>query len=267
MKNMEKRKIIDVHTHIFPEKIADKATEHLGKYYHYIIHGKGTFADLTKEAKQAGITKLVVFSTATKAEQVENVNTFTAAHISETIAGLGSLHPDYQPFEAEVARIKRLGLKGIKLHPDFQQFNIDDPRMYPVYELLQAEKLPVLFHTGDENFDYSSPKRLAKVMDDFPNLTVIAAHLGGYMRWEEACEYLIGRDVYIDTSSVYHRLSHEQIVSIIRKHDIDRVLFGTDYPIDRYDYNFEHFDALGLTEDEQEKILYQNTQQLFFHKT
>ena len=153
MKNMEKRKIIDVHTHIFPEKIADKATEHLGKYYHYIIHGKGTFADLTKEAKQAGITKLVVFSTATKAEQVENVNTFTAAHISETIAGLGSLHPDYQPFEAEVARIKRLGLKGIKLHPDFQQFNIDDPRMYPVYELLQAEKLPVLFHTGDENFD------------------------------------------------------------------------------------------------------------------
>lgn len=261
---MENRKIIDVHTHIFPEKIADKATDHLGKYYDYVIHGKGTFADLTAEAKAAGITKLVVFSTATKAEQVENVNSFTADYISENIVGLGSLHPDYQPFEAEVARIKQLGLKGIKLHPDFQQFNIDDPRMYPVYELLQAEGLPVLFHVGDETFDYSSPKRLAKVLDDFPRLTVIAAHLGGYMRWDEACEYLIGRELYIDTSSVYHCLSHEQIVSIIRKHDINRVLFGTDYPIDHYDYNFRHFDALGLTQAEQDKILYDNTEKLFF---
>lgn len=261
---MKERKIIDVHTHIFPEKVADRATDHLGKYYSYVIHGKGTFEDLTAEAKAAGISKLVVFSTATKAEQVENVNSFTAAHISEDIAGLGSLHPDYQPFEAEVARIKRLGLKGIKLHPDFQQFNIDDSRMYPVYELLQAEHLPILFHTGDENFDYSSPKRLAKVLDDFPSLTVIAAHLGGYMRWDEACEYLIGRDLYIDTSSAYHRLSHEQIVSIIRKHDINRVLFGTDYPLDLYDYNLAHFDALGLTESEQEKILYDNTEGLFF---
>ncbi|MBE7030357.1 MAG: amidohydrolase [Ruminococcaceae bacterium] len=260
---MSQTTIIDTHTHIFPDKIAEKATAFVGDYYHYPTHGNGTIADLLTSASSAGVEKLLVFSSATKAEQVESVNTFIAENISDTIAGFGSMHPDYTEFEKEIERMLSMGLKGIKLHPDFQHFDIDDPRMYPIYEAAQG-KLTFIFHVGDKNYDYSSPRRLAKVMKDFPNLTVIGAHLGGHSRWDEALDCLIGRNLYIDTSSVHQQLDNASIVNIIRKHDINRVLFATDYPLMRHDVALEKFFALGLSSGENEKILYENAQKLLF---
>lgn len=260
-----KHKIIDVHAHFFPDELAQRAVDNLGDYYHYTMHGNGKFDDLMKSAADAGIEKLVIHSTALKGSQVENVNNSTAAHISENVAGFGSLHQDYDgDFEKEVKRIKSLGLKGIKLHPDFQHFDIDDKKVYPMYEIISAEGLPVLFHTGDENSECSAPEKLAKVIKDFPNLTVIAAHLGGYSRWDEAEEYLLGKNLYIDTSSCFRIISYEKIRSMIRKHDVDRVMFGTDYPIERHGYCVENFLKLGLTDTEYEKILYQNAEKLIF---
>lgn len=63
--------------------------------------------------------------------------------------------------------------------------------MYPIYESLEPD-FPVLMHLGDEKLDYSSPRRMAKILDLFPNMTVIGAHLGGYGRWDEARRYLVG---------------------------------------------------------------------------
>lgn len=258
-------KVIDMHAHFFPDALADRAVANLGDYYKLKMHCNGTFSDLSSRAEKAGITKLVVHSTALKASQVEVINDSTASHMSENIAGFGTLHQDYEgDFEKEIKRIISLGLKGIKLHPDFQHFNIDDKKMYPVYDIIRAYKLPVLFHTGDANSPCSAPHRLRKVLDDFPGLIAIGAHLGGHHQWEEAEEYLYGRDVYIDTSSCHRTLSHEQIKRLIRKHDTDRIMFGTDYPIETFEYCIENFLKLGLTDDENEKILYENANKLIF---
>lgn len=263
--NIVKYKIIDMHAHFFPDELAKKAVDNLGNYYDYEMHGNGTFDDLLASAESAGIEKLVIHSTALKGSQVENVNNSTASHISGNVAGFGSLHQDYEgDFEKEVKRIKALGLRGIKLHPDFQHFDIDDKKMYPIYEIICAEGLPVLFHTGDTKSDCSAPQRLSKVLKDFPNLTAIAAHFGGYSRWDEAEEYLLGKNLYIDTSSCFRVISYERICSLIRKHDINKIMFGTDYPIERHDYCIENFLNLKLTDSEFEKILYQNAEKLIF---
>lgn len=258
--------IIDVHTHFFPDAIAKRAVDNLGNYYSYKMHGNGTFDDLLHSAQEAGVSKLVVHSTALKPEQVEVINNSTASRISENVAGFGTLHRDYTGgFEKEVKRIKSLGLRGIKLHPDFQKFNIDDKKMYPVYEIISSEKLPVLFHVGDENCDFSSPKRLSSVIRDFPSLIIIAAHLGGYSLWDEAQEYVLGKNVYIDTSSCFRKISYAKIRSLIRLHDIDKVMFGTDYPIERHKYCLDEFYKLELTDDETEKILFTNANRLIFN--
>lgn len=254
-------KVIDVHAHVFPDAVAQKAVNNLKTYYSYTMHGKGTFSDLKDSADEAGVEKLVIHSTATKAHQVEDVNNFTSSLICDRIIGFGSIHPDYPDCEKEVDRIISLGLKGIKLHPDFQKFNIDDKKMFPIYDYI-CGKLPILFHVGDINSDCSNPKRLAKVIKMFPHLTVIAAHLGGYSRWDEAEEYLIGKDIYIDTSSTFASLSDERIVSIIKKHDINRVLFGTDYPLERHKSTIEHTQRLDLSDDAKEKIFYTNAYNL-----
>ncbi len=228
------------------------------------MHGKGTIEDLAKSASEAGVERFVIHSSALKASQVETVNDATASHLTGTIAGFGTLHPEYTDFEKEIKRIKALGLRGIKLHPDFQFFNIDDRRMYGAYEIIRAEKLPILFHMGDVKYDYSSAPRLLKILQDFPGIIVIGAHLGGHLKWNEAEELLVGKDLYMDCSSTDRKLAPEAAKRIIRNHGADRILFGTDYPIERHKEGIEKFLSLGLTDEENEKILYNNAYNLIF---
>jgi len=256
--------VIDIHTHIWPEKLAKRAVENVGNYYSYEMHGKGTLDDLKQSAQEAGVERFVIHSSALKAFQVEDVNTNAANHITDKIAGFGTLHPEYQNFEKEINRIIDLGLRGIKLHPDFQFFDIDDKRMYPAYEIISHKKLPVLFHMGDEKYDYSSAKRLSKLISDFPDLICIAAHLGGHMKWDDAEEYLVGKNLYMDTSSTSRKLSLAEIKRLIRAHGAEKILFGTDYPIERHKEALEHFFSLGLTEEENRMILFDNAYNLIY---
>lgn len=90
---------------------------------------------------------------------------------------------------------------------------------------------PYLIHVGDTKTEYSNPRALAAMMEKFPEQIFIAAHMGGYSQWDEAMEYLIGSNVYIDTSSSFCGLTNKQMEEMIRAHQIDKVLFGTDYPL------------------------------------
>lgn len=256
---MNNLKIIDMHAHIFPEKIAQKAVEAIGTFYQAPMQGNGTISDLIKSGSSIGVGKYLIHSTATRAEQVSAINTFIAAaqNSNNCLIGFGTLHPDMKDIDSEINRIISLGLKGIKLHPDFQGFNIDDEKMLPTYNALEG-KLPLLTHMGDPAKTSSHPKRLAGILDMFPSLTVIAAHLGGYMMWDESIEHLVGRNVYFDTSSSLFILSPEKAVDIIKNHGIEKVLFGSDYPMWSHKEELKRFDKLGLSEKERSMILYEN---------
>lgn len=249
--------IFDFHTHAYPQKVAGKAVEFLNSYYRVNCMGNGSMSDLLCSADEAGITHVLVHAVATKPSQVENVNTWIARHISDRVIGFGTIHPQYEHIEKELKRIRKLGLRGIKLHPDFQEFNANDPSMDIIYSNIQGN-LPVLVHVGDENNDYSSPARIADVLDRYPRLTLIAAHLGGYSQWDDAEKYLIGRDLYIDTSSALWAIPSEKAVHLIRKHGVHKVLFGTDYPLTRHKDELARFMALDLTEEERRLILFDN---------
>ncbi len=256
--------IIDSHAHIFPEKIAEKAVESIGNYYGINMSASGTVEDLLETGRKINVYKYVVHSTATRAGQVKPINDFIAEMQGKypCFIGLGTIHPELQDIDSEVDRIIELGLKGIKLHPDFQEFNIDDENMMPIYRAA-AGRLPILIHMGDEVKTSSRPKRLARVLDLFPDLTVIAAHLGGYQMWDESLEYLAGRNLYFDTSSSFFSLDARKVVEIIRRHGIDKVLFGTDYPMWNHEDELRRFNNLGLSEDERKLILYENACRLF----
>lgn len=100
--------------------------------------------------------------------------------------------------EKELNEIQALGLHGIKLHSDFQGFAIDDEKMLPVYKACMARDLPILFHMGDARSELSAPKKLANVLEKLPELKCIAAHLGGYQRWDEAKACLKGANVWVE---------------------------------------------------------------------
>lgn len=253
------QKIIDFHTHIFPDKIAEAATENICKFYglERNIAELGTLDDLKENAKAAGVDYIVVNSTATKTEQVGAINSWIASVTTDKIFGLGTLHPDYPHIEEETERIVALGLKGIKLHPDFQTFDIDDTKLDRIYDAAQGV-LPILIHAGDNRFGYSSPFRIANVLKKFPRLDMVAAHLGGWSEWDEAKEHLWGKRLWFDTSSSLWFMPPEKAVEIIRGHGADKIFFGTDYPIAKQKDELERFEKLGLTQNETEDILFNN---------
>lgn len=253
--------IIDFHTHIFPEAVARKAVAQVGNHYHLKMRGTGTVDDLLESAVRSNIDYVVFHSTATKASQVRNINEWVASKAGGKLIGFGTLHPDMDDVEEEFERILALGLKGIKLHPDFQGFDADDPRMDRIYTAI-SDRVPLLIHAGDENLDSSSPQRLAHVIDKFPKLIMVAAHLGGHKQWEEALDYLVGRNLYLDTSSALQFMDIEKANKIIRLHGTNKVVFGTDYPITYHDRELEDFYRLDLNDREREDILFNNAARL-----
>ena len=68
--------IIDAHAHIYPDKIAEKASRAVGDFYGIPMEYVGTVEGLLNEGKKAGVSRFLVHSVATTPHQVHSINTF-----------------------------------------------------------------------------------------------------------------------------------------------------------------------------------------------
>ncbi len=225
----------DIHTHAFHPKIAHKAVEHLNDHYGLQCAGLGTIEHLQEEKKKAQIDRCVVLCAATAPAQVIPANNY-AIHVQQThehILCFGTIHPDYSAWQKELQRLKKNGIQGLKLHPDFQSFGLDDPRLLPIIEEAQKDFI-FQIHIGDVGpvgSNPSCPYKMAKLHDAFPHMRLIAAHLGGYRQWQHAYHALVGRNIWLETSSCTPYIEQKLLHEILQKHDAERILFGSDYPL------------------------------------
>lgn len=255
-----KYEIIDAHSHIFPEKIAETATVSIGHFYDIPMNNHGFSEKLIEAGSKIGVTKYLVCSTATTPKQTNNINHFIAQECEKhsCFYGFGTTHPDSSDLEGDIEQIISLGLHGVKLHPDFQKFNADSPEAFRIYELIEG-RLPLLIHCGDARYDYSAPHRIKKINENFPKLQLLAAHLGGYQQWDEAEKTLAGLDnVRFDVSSSLAFLTPEKAARIVRKYGIENCFFGSDFPMWSHEDELMRFLQLGFTEEENQKILATN---------
>ena len=259
--------IIDCHCHLFPDKIAWKASKATGDFYHEIPTNEGSLSDLLLHSGMAGIDRIIVQSVATTPRQVSSINRFIADTVEKEkgkLIGFGSLHPESDDIERDVDELISLGLRGVKLHPDIQNFKSDDYRCLKIYELCEKRHLPVLMHCGDKRYDNSNPNRIVPILDTYDNLIMIGAHFGGWSIWEEAYRELKGRkNFYVDCSSSLQYISAESAVRLIYEYGPDKVLFGTDFPLHAPEREVEMFFSLGLDESTKKAILSENAKKLF----
>lgn len=263
---VKKYRIIDSHCHIYPDKIAAKASMGTSDFYKMPSLFDGKISTLLERGLAAGIEHFVVQSVATAPSQVSGINRFIAKAVTDgegRFTGLGTLHPDSENIEEEAEEIISLGLKGVKLHPDIQRVAIDDERMHKIYECVRG-RLPILMHTGDHRFDLSNPNRMLPILQKYPDLTVVGAHFGGWSVWDAAEKSLSGFDnFFVDCSSSLYAMTAERAKELIDAYGVDRVLFGTDYPMWDIDTEIERFMKIDLTEEEREKVLSRNAASLF----
>lgn len=254
--------IYDFHAHIYPDKIASRAVEGVGSFYNLAMAETGTVDRLLEIGKHSGITNFIVHSVATVPKQVESINNFVAGAVAahpDELVGFGTMHADYENKEAEIERFLSMGLSGLKIHPDSQHFYVDDERMFPVYDQIQG-RIPIQIHCGDYRYDYDHPRRIRHILEEFPKLTVVAAHFGGWSVFDLAVEYLLDKNCYLDCSSSIPFLGDRRSVELIRLYGAERMLFGSDYPMWNPEAELNHLREMGLTDSELSLMLYKNAE-------
>ena len=250
--------ITDIHAHVFPDAIAEKASGSIGEFYRMKVYHSGTVGELLALEKEAGITHACIHSVAVTPRHIESINRFISETVSlhpDSVTGYAAIHPDYEDIQGLIRDVRTMGLKGLKIHPDMQRFALDSPKAMEMFAAIEG-KMPIIIHTGDPRYEYSRPRQMKKVLDAFPKLVCVCAHLGGWSEWDEATRTLAEyENVYVDTSSSLYTLKPEEGRRIIRSYSRDRVLFGTDYPMCNPAEELERFHRLLLTDEEEEKIL------------
>jgi predicted TIM-barrel fold metal-dependent hydrolase len=261
---------VDVHTHVWPDRIAGVVLESLVNQLGIPAVGLNTIDSLKAHMGDSGVEKSVVLGVVDRADQVTRANDWLIGIQDEMVVPFGAMHPDLEEKAAEVRRIKEKGIRGIKLHPMMNRFYPDEPSMFPVYEemgedLVLAIHSGSLPHTGPGQPVYSSPDRIMNITRQFPRLKVIALHLGGFYMLDEAERELIGREnAFIDTTwpPSLREVAADTLTAIINKHGPDRVCFGTDFPLASQIADAAYVMELAIPDAEKERILGENARQL-----
>lgn len=177
--------------------------------------------------------------------------------------------------------IKKGIFKAIKLFPGYQPFYPSQKECVPIYEMAQRNNVPVLFHTGDTNDEkallkYAQPLNVDEVAVMFPKINFVICHLGN--PWiMDAVEVLYkNKNVYADLSGFvagkgdlvfkkYYKGRQKAMMEGIFYEitNVDRIMFGTDYPLTNYDFYIKFIKRLDLGKKDLNKIFFENAAKLF----
>lgn len=265
--------VIDFHTHIFPDHIAERAIKKLATSANITAFLNGTKSDLYRSMVEAKVDISVLLPVVTDPGQTESINRF-AVEITEEyekaktagFLSFGGAHPKSPTIKEDLKWIQKNGLKGVKFHPDYQGTYFEDISYVRAIDYASELGLISVVHAGvDLAFPedvHCTPRMAAKVIEEVKPKNLVLAHTGGHQMWDEVEEWIVGKDVYMDISFSLHKISKDQFVRIIKKHGIEKFLFGTDSPWGAQKEVQELLEEMPLTREEKEKILWKNAVKL-----
>lgn len=200
---------------------------------------------------------------------------FTRDH-RDRLVPVGSVNPLHErDVRAEIDRVLDLGIGLIKIHPPHQLFSPNAyrgelPHLAEIYRQCESRAVPVMFHTGTSIFPrarnvYADPMAIDDVAIDFPKLRIILAHAGRPLYGETAF-FLVRRhaNVHVDLSGIPPKALLRYVPRLA---DIaDKALWGTDWPspgVMSPSANVAAFRSLGLGEEAERRILWENANAMF----
>ena len=192
-----------------------------------------------------------------------------------------------EPSKKEVSKVLKIAkendahVKGFKVRLGYVQVYADDPVFNPIYDYAESKDLPVMFHTGDTAFSdgslvHAHPLTLDRLANKRQNLRIVICHFGN--PWMTDVGELIYKheNVYADISGLvsgdggkYSDLYLESLASKISDAiyfagSADKVMFGTDYPVETFRAGLRLVEQLKIEKDDMEKILFRNALKVFF---
>lgn len=264
--------VIDMHTHIWPDRIASRTVDALKEAAHIPAYSDGTLAGLQASMEDAGVDLSVILPVVTKPEQFETVNK-VAAKLNEekNLMSFGGIHPKNSDIKEKLQYIRALGLKGIKIHPDYQKTFFDSTEYEVIIRNALELGLIVSTHAGVDvglpESVHCAPNHVLHLYDrlhlgDNVDNKLVLAHTGGCDSWEQVLDLLAGKKLYFDISFTMGRIADSLFIEIVRKHGSDHMMFGTDSPWSSQKETIGWIQSLALTEKEKDDILFGTAKKL-----
>jgi predicted TIM-barrel fold metal-dependent hydrolase len=238
-----------------------------------------TLEDWIAEAEAFGVGPSVMQAEVEWADPHELNDRLAAvvrANPDHVMCGFGCVDPrNVMESVREVDRaILELGLRGIVFEPGFLGISPIDRRWYPVYVRCAQLGVPVGLHTGI-NFsshgplEHERPVLIDRIATDFPELTVICHHGGWPWPHEAAAVAWKHKNVYLEFGAIAPRYQAPgagggwgDIAHLMDTVLRDQVLFGTDWPMLRYERALAEIESLGLRPESRAAYLGVNARRL-----
>jgi uncharacterized protein len=234
------------------------------------LQAKGT-AELRALDANAGISRsalIVIAGGGPETVRAKN-DALLAAVAADPIHfyAVASVHPaDGDAAIKELERLAARGVKIIKLHPNSQEFDIADPAVARVSEKCGALGMSVLFDSYDP-FDAGQVGKFLKLTMAYPKTRFILAHMT-FSRFREAMVFGLvpklggARNVWFDTSAIAVAYAgspvQPELVWTMRKIGMDRMIFGSDWPVDTPGAALAAARKLGFTLADQRALFHDN---------
>ena len=266
--------IIDFHTHIFPDKIAERTISHLASRGGRQPSFDGTERGLLANMKSTGVDISLTHPVITAPKQFDSVTAF-ADEVNrrysdiegKRLISFAGIHPACCEIGEKMKLIKSLGFLGVKIHPDYQDTPINDESYVEILKYAMEYDLVVITHAGVDGAyrdrgPMCTPERVIDLIRRVPHGKLVLGHLGGNEMTEEVYDMLCGEDLYLDTALVLDYIDEKSFKKILDKHGEDRILFATDAPwADARSY-IERIRSFGLGEKVENKIFFENAKKL-----
>ncbi len=263
--------IIDAHTHIYPDTVAERALSRVVSN----MNGRldtftdGTMNGLLSSMDHAGIATSIVLTVATGPGQGNGIFEWIQQvdSVSQRLIFFGSVHPEDANYRDLIRDMKAYGLRGLKFHPGYQEFPVDSRAAYAVYEAAAKHDLIMYFHSGFDpslpECEYSSIDRFASFLRDFSGCRIVLAHGGGMGEWDKVLDLMGERQCFFDIAFVLEEMKKSEHGKALFRQNEDYFIFGSDSPWrDQKRYVDLIRDSDTLTPAQKEKLFHGNVQRL-----
>ncbi len=198
------------------------------------------------------------------------------ARIAEVVAahpkrfkGIVGLNPStIVPWLGKLEKaVREHGFVGAHLYPHWFGEAPDHRMYYPFYAKCAELGVPIEIQVGHSAQHFlptvARPMALDRVAIDFPELTIVAIHIG--YPWVEEMISVAWKhaNVFIGSDAHSPRYWDRSFVRFINTRGQDKVLFGTDWPVVDFERTMQEIDALDLKEGPKRKLLHENAVRVF----
>ena len=265
--------LFDVHVHFLPPPVMRKVREQfdiggalIGRDWPLVYRGDDD--ERVAQLRALGVRRFTALPYAHRPGIAAYLNDWAAGFAERVPEALrcATLYPEEGVGEY-VADSVAAGTEVFKVHVQVGDFDLNDPLLDAAWGVLEDAGTPVVVHVGSGPVGnaHTGPAPLRLLMQRFPLLTVVVAHLGAP---EYAAFLTIAEDharVHLDTTMAFtdffEGLGPFPRAELPRLRDLgDKVLLGSDFPNIPYPYahQLESLERLGLGPDWLRQVCWHN---------